>query len=99
MEDKELRKHHVEDANLSWFHVACTLGNGNLKIFVNGEEKATKKANGNIVTSTSEVMIGHDGGIFGNYLNGRIFDFNMFRKTLDEVSIQSIMKEGGARIQ
>jgi len=95
-DDPKMLDVHVEDPNQSWYHIAMTASTKELKMYINGEEKGTKKVHGNYLANKHNILVGSDGA--SKTLQGRMFDFYIFDQTLDQKAIESLMNEGAKRI-
>ena len=70
----------------TWAHIACSYDGVNLRIYLNGEEIATKAVTGDITTNGKDLEIGTLWN--GNRMNGDIDHITIFDTALDEAEIE-----------
>ncbi len=81
--------------NNTWYNAIVTYNGSEMKIFLNGEEVATKSASGSINTSlTHETWIGgNPNGKTSRPFKGKISDIRMFDKALTENEIEEVISD------
>lgn len=78
----------------TWNHLVGVFDGTNLKLYLNGEENATKNIGIAGISQTNfELFLGTD--IYGdpNYLNGRIDDFRLYNRALSVTEIGALFSE------
>jgi hypothetical protein len=75
----------------TWTHLATTFDGTTLRIFVNGNEVATRTQAGSITTSSSVLRIGGN-SVWGRYFRGRIDEIRIYNRALAPSEIQADMK-------
>ena len=73
-----------------WSHVALTFDGSQLRLFVNGVQRASAARSGALAVSSSPLWIGGNSP-YGEYFNGRIDDVRVYRSALSESEIQTDM--------
>ncbi len=78
-----------------WYHVAAVLSNGNLKLYVDGEQKLDKTSGiTSIHDGSSSVSIG--AAYYGNtsYFNGKIDDIRIYNRALSDAEVKELYGGG-----
>jgi len=96
LDDAELNKFHSEDADLTWFHGALTLGKGVMQVWINGEAVCQQKAPAGLNHTSESITIGAEDGST-TILQGRMFDFVLFEHCLAAEEIRTLMESGQGR--
>jgi hypothetical protein len=80
----------------TWTHLAVTLDNGLLNLYVNGTLAASQSAPGNITSSTSPLRFGGDAG-FGEFFQGLIDEVRLYNRPLSqgEIRVDMSTRVGG----
>ena len=79
-----------------WFHLVLTNDEGNLKVYLNGEEKGTGSSGGSI-TDDKPIYIGGATEQWRSWMfsvSGIIDDIVIFNVNLEEEDIQTLMEKG-----
>ncbi|KAF0131594.1 MAG: hypothetical protein FD155_118 [Bacteroidetes bacterium] len=74
-----------------WHHLVATYDGSNLKIFIDGIEKATTATSGNLNHNTSTITIGSLDT--QSYFSGLIDEVMIFNKSLDPTDIEALREE------
>jgi hypothetical protein len=74
----------------AWTHLALTYDGTFLRLYVNGNQVATKAATGSIETNSSPLRIG--GNVpYGEFFKGRVDEIRIYDRALGQAEIQSDM--------
>jgi hypothetical protein len=73
-----------------WTHLATTYDGTNLRLYVNGVQRAVQALTGTIATSSGVLRIGGN-SVWGEYFRGRIDDVRIYNRALAQSEIQSDM--------
>jgi hypothetical protein len=65
----------------TWSHLAATYDGAVLRLYVNGNQVASRSQTGSIVTSSGNLTLGAD-STFGQYWNGRIDEVRVYSRAL-----------------
>jgi hypothetical protein len=78
-----------------WYFVCSVYDGINFKLYVNGSEKASLPASGQIQTSDIPLRIGRRGGagFYNCYFNGKIDDVRIYNRALSNTEIQQLYTE------
>ena len=76
-----------------WYHVAATYDGSAMKIYLNGEQVATRNYNGGIPPINNEVWVGNDASATNGFyaFNGAIDNVSIWQTSLSLTEIQNIM--------
>ena len=74
----------------TWTHVAVTFGGGQLRLYVNGAQVATRGANGTIQTVANPLWMGGNQP-YGEYFQGLIDEVRVYNRALTAADIQADM--------
>ena len=74
-----------------WHHVAATYDGFVMKIYLDGELKATKEVTGTISSNTNPVTIGTQPGFSGEFYQGSVDEVRIWNRALDECEIDNNM--------
>lgn len=74
-----------------WHHVAATYDGFVMKIYLDGELKATKEVTGTISTNTNPITIGTQPGFSGEFFEGNVDEVRIWNRALDECEIDNNM--------
>ena len=74
----------------TWTHVAVTLDGGQLRLYVNGTQVASRGANGTIQTVANPLWIGGNQP-YGEYFQGLIDEVRVYNRALTAAAIQADM--------
>jgi len=74
-----------------WHHVAATYDGSIMKIYLDGELKATKAVTGNIIANTDPLSIGTQVGYSGEYFQGSLDEVRVWNRALTECEIDNNM--------
>ena len=74
-----------------WTHIAATFNGTNIKLYVNGEEVAARRASFSIVTNSNNVQIGDSPGFSGRVFNGKIDEVRIWNIARTEEEIKNSM--------
>lgn len=73
----------------TWYHVAGTYGDGYMKLYVNGQLKASQAQTGNFA-ATGPFEMARNSGTGGRYLDGRLDDVGVWKRCLTQADIDSV---------
>jgi len=74
-----------------WHHVAATYDGFVMKIYLDGELKATKEVIGTISSNTNPITIGTQPGFSGEFFQGSLDEVRIWNRALDECEIDNNM--------
>jgi len=74
----------------TWAHLAATYDGATMRLYVNGEQVASRAQTGAIATSTNPLQIGGD-IFYGQYFAGLIDEVRIYNRALNIAEIQSDM--------
>jgi hypothetical protein len=74
----------------TWTHLAATYDGANLRLYVNGNQVASKAQTGNIKVSGAALRIGGNSS-FGEYFKGLIDEVHVYNRALSQAEIQTDM--------
>ncbi|HCL06907.1 MAG TPA: hypothetical protein DHW64_13550, partial [Chitinophagaceae bacterium] len=74
-----------------WHHVAATYDGFVMKIYLDGELKATKEVTGTMSSNTNPVTIGGQPGFSGEFFAGNVDEVRIWNRALDECEIDNNM--------
>lgn len=77
----------------TWVHLAAVYRDGQMLIYVNGEQKAAKPKAGPVITHRSNKT-----AMIGRYLNGALDDLRVYSKGLSDKEIAELMLGGRAEL-
>ena len=82
--------------NNQWSHVAGTLQNSRVKLFINGVEDSSHQINNfSSITSTSyDLSIGRFGTYSGYYFDGKLDDVRIYDRALSAAEVQALYNMG-----
>jgi hypothetical protein len=73
----------------SWTHVAVTAGAGTMRLYLNGQQVATRSIAGSLTPSTGPLRIGGNAVWTGEFFDGRIDDLRVYDRALTAAQVQS----------
>jgi len=73
----------------AWHHVAATYDGFTMKIYLDGELKATKAVTGTISSNQNPVTIGTQPGFTGEFFRGSVDEVRIWSRPLDECEIDN----------
>ncbi|MGV9004724.1 choice-of-anchor D domain-containing protein [Flavobacterium sp.] len=76
-----------------WYHVAAVLGNGTLKIYINGTLAGTTAVTQAIAADVTKLTIGKNPTNNTNYFKGKIDEVRVFNTALTEKQLQRIVHQ------
>lgn len=74
-----------------WHHVAATYDGFVMKIYLDGELKATKEVVGTVSSNLNPVTIGTQPGFSGEFFQGNVDEVRIWNRALDECEIDNNM--------
>ncbi len=75
----------------TWHHLACGFDGQNMKIYVDGEEKAAFEHEGSITADGRDLYIGYS-GYSSEYFDGTIEEARIYSRTLDKHEIRALQE-------
>jgi len=76
-----------------WYHIAAVLGNGELKIYLNGTEVASKVYTSSIASDTTLLTLGKNPSALNSFFEGKIDEVRVFNEALTEKQLQRIVHQ------
>jgi fibronectin type 3 domain-containing protein len=76
----------------TWYHIAITRNDTNLKIYINGVENSSYDAPPKVTTLSNNLIVGNNSSL-NLKLRGYIDDLKMFNAVLTQDQIKEIMKQ------
>lgn len=98
--NNELRLKHIQSSELpytinKWTHVAMTIGNSKLKVYMDGNLLFEEAFEGKIKSGTNPVIIGYRRWVDQqHHFNGKLDEIKVYNKLLDAREIKSIYDTG-----
>jgi len=77
-----------------WTHIAATLEESNLKLYVNGEEDGNGASAGYVGGASKTFVIGRASWYEGSFFTGIIDEAGLFNEALSQVEIKDVMNSG-----
>lgn len=74
-----------------WYHVAAVVGNGELKLFLNGTLIKTKAISGGIEADATNFTLGKNPTGMNKFFNGKIDEVRLFNIALTDTQLQRIV--------
>lgn len=89
--------YNVTLGTTAWYHVVATYDATDLKLYVNGVERATLATSGNGTSGgTNGITIGTGTGAGGNFTNAYIDEVGVWARALTAAEIYNVLYNGGA---
>ena len=75
-----------------WNHIVATVGSGELKVYINGEENGLRTYQGDIIPSSDRgIFLGVDNPLLGdNFFNGLIDEVSVYDRVLSEKEVYNL---------
>ncbi len=80
-------------AESRWYHVAATLGDGYLKIYVNGNNVVSHATNSSINTDSTPLTLGKNANAANSYFKGKIDEVRIFNINLTAQQVQRMVHQ------
>jgi PKD repeat protein len=72
-----------------WTHVAVTAGGGTMRLYLNGQQAASRAIAGSLTPSTRPLRIGGNAVWAGEFFDGRIDDLRIYDRALGAAQVQA----------
>ena len=74
-----------------WYHVAAVMGNGELKLYLNGTMIKTKAVSGGIEADATNFTLGKNPAGTNKFFNGKIDEVRLFNVALTDTQVQRMV--------
>ena len=74
-----------------WYHVAAVMGNGEIKLYINGTMVKSKAVSGGIEADVTKFTLGKNPSASNNFFNGKIDEVRLFNVALTDTQIQQMV--------